>query len=162
MSSLSRQKEARRRRTERNRTAALYSIIAAVTVVLHCSASLCPTPQHTSSLTGLQWLRELLSGHPLRFYNMFGMHKHVFRHLVAERLCGIATVLSTTYLLVETNRGIGASGDPTSSSVDLCTTLTLRSDSACRKPVERTHIDCRNKSYMPTTSIFPRALPGTL
>ena len=38
--------------------------------------------QHTSKLTGQNWFDELLNGHSGRFYNQFGMHKHVFSALV--------------------------------------------------------------------------------
>ena len=41
-------------------------------------------PQNTSVLTGHAWVRELLAGHPRRFYNMLGMSKHVFRTLARE------------------------------------------------------------------------------
>jgi hypothetical protein len=39
---------------------------------------------NTSVLTGMAWLRELLTGHPVRFYDALGMPKHVFRKLVHE------------------------------------------------------------------------------
>ena len=39
---------------------------------------------HTSKLTGLAWVKELLAGHARRFYNMTGMAKHVFRRLLRE------------------------------------------------------------------------------
>ncbi|KAI0038021.1 hypothetical protein FA95DRAFT_1450074, partial [Auriscalpium vulgare] len=41
-------------------------------------------PQHTSILTGLGWMRELMAGHPESFYDAFGMTKPVFRQLVHE------------------------------------------------------------------------------
>jgi|ERR1700722_10655907 len=40
------------------------------------------TPMHTSILSGQQWMEELLDGHDGRFYNAFGMNKHVFLCLV--------------------------------------------------------------------------------
>lgn len=40
-------------------------------------------PQHTSGLTGQQWVQELLSGHEDRIFNEFGMRKRVFRELLA-------------------------------------------------------------------------------
>jgi hypothetical protein len=39
---------------------------------------------NTSVLTEMGWLRELLTGHPVRFYDAFGMPKHVFYKLVRE------------------------------------------------------------------------------
>ena len=39
-------------------------------------------PVHTSWLSGQQWLDELVSGHPRRFHNEMGLHKHVFMKLI--------------------------------------------------------------------------------
>ena len=41
-------------------------------------------PYNTSSLSGEQWLQELLCGHPDRFWTQLGVNKHVFRRLVVE------------------------------------------------------------------------------
>ena len=43
-----------------------------------------PVPYHTSILTGQGWVTELLEGHPERIWNELGVHKTVFRILVAE------------------------------------------------------------------------------
>jgi len=40
------------------------------------------TPYHTSALTGADWVRELLNGHPERIRNELGVHKHVFNGLI--------------------------------------------------------------------------------
>ena len=40
-------------------------------------------PQHTSILSGQDWINELIAGHDGRFYNEMGVHKHVFWALVA-------------------------------------------------------------------------------
>ena len=40
------------------------------------------TPVHTSRLSGQQWLDKLVNGHPQRFYNEMGLHKHVFKKLI--------------------------------------------------------------------------------
>jgi hypothetical protein len=61
-----------------------YLISAAAAVVSNWAPRFEKVPQHTSSLTGLAWLRELFQGHPIRFYNVFGMERHVFRQLVVE------------------------------------------------------------------------------
>jgi hypothetical protein len=47
--------------------------------------------QHTSKLTGQDWINELLQGHDTRFHNELGMHKHVFKRLVKmlARLAGV-------------------------------------------------------------------------
>ena len=42
------------------------------------------TPYHTSALTGVAWVCELLEGHPERIRNELGVHKHVFRKLIQE------------------------------------------------------------------------------
>jgi hypothetical protein len=42
------------------------------------------TPYHTSALTGVQWVCELLEGHPERIRNELGVHKHVFAQLIEE------------------------------------------------------------------------------
>ena len=39
--------------------------------------------QHTSTLSGWDWLNELIPGHDGRFYNEMRMHKHVFWHLLS-------------------------------------------------------------------------------
>jgi hypothetical protein len=41
-------------------------------------------PYHTSSLTGADWVLELLNGHPERIRNELGVHKHVFCGLIDE------------------------------------------------------------------------------
>jgi hypothetical protein len=40
-------------------------------------------PQHTSILSGQDWINELIAGHDGRFYNEMGMKKHVFRALLS-------------------------------------------------------------------------------
>lgn len=59
-------------------------VITAGVTVTALAATLFPTPMNTSILTGMGWLRELLCGHPTRFYDAFAMPKHVFRKLVKE------------------------------------------------------------------------------
>src|SRR5882762_3153095 len=46
--------------------------------------SLFTTPMNTSVLTGMAWLMELLTGHPIHLYDALGMLKHVFHKLVHE------------------------------------------------------------------------------
>jgi len=41
------------------------------------------TPYHTSALTGADWVRELLTGHPERIRSELGVHKEVFHDLIA-------------------------------------------------------------------------------
>jgi hypothetical protein len=40
------------------------------------------TPYHTSALSGADWVRELLDGHPERIRNELGVHKHVFEGII--------------------------------------------------------------------------------
>ena len=40
-------------------------------------------PQHTSILSGQDWINELIAGHNGRFYNEMGMNKHVFQALLS-------------------------------------------------------------------------------
>ena len=40
------------------------------------------TPYHTLALTGANWVRELLNGHPERIRNELGVHKHVLNGLI--------------------------------------------------------------------------------
>ena len=42
------------------------------------------TPYHTLALTGTDWVRELLNGHPEHIHNELGVHKHVFHSLIAS------------------------------------------------------------------------------
>ena len=65
-------------------TAFMVAIAAAVVSTTHITSLLFRTPMNTSVLTGVGWLQELLTGHPVRFYDAFGMLKHVFRKLVQE------------------------------------------------------------------------------
>lgn len=43
-----------------------------------------PIPYHTSKLTGLQWLEELIHGHPERIRDSLGVHREVFLYLVDQ------------------------------------------------------------------------------
>jgi hypothetical protein len=45
---------------------------------------ICTTPMNSSKLTGMGWVRELLTGHPIRFSDALAMPKHVYRKLVKE------------------------------------------------------------------------------
>jgi hypothetical protein len=63
------------------------------------------TPQHTSKLTGQQWMEELFEGHDRRFYNQMGMEKHVFRQLikVLQEKAGLG---DTKHVTIEEQLGI--------------------------------------------------------
>ena len=70
------------KRQRKNRLTAFMVATAAAAAISHMAPSLFPTPMNTSILTGMAWLRELLTSHPVRFYDVLGMPKHVFRKLV--------------------------------------------------------------------------------
>ena len=50
---------------------------------LACTARTEKRAQHTSRLSGEQWIQELLSGHEDRIFNEFGMRKSVFLKFLA-------------------------------------------------------------------------------
>ena len=52
----------------RKRCVGLATALVTGALAMHLYASLCKTPMHTSKLTGLAWVKELLAGHPRRFY----------------------------------------------------------------------------------------------
>jgi hypothetical protein len=56
--------------------------------------------QHTSRLSGEQWVQELLHGHNIRIHNELGMNKTVFIKLL-EVLRSDAGVLRTRYVSAE-------------------------------------------------------------
>ena len=63
-------------------------IIGATTIMAGCATVLAyasrfeKVAQHTSTLSGQQWVDELRGGHPERFKNEMGMSKHVFNKLL--------------------------------------------------------------------------------
>src|SRR6267154_1231200 len=72
------------KRKHQNQSVGLATALVAGALAMHMYSSLCKTLMHTSKLTGLAWVKELLAGHARRFYNMMGMAKHVFRRLLRE------------------------------------------------------------------------------
>ena len=59
---------------------------------------------HTSALSGADWVRELLDGHPERIRNELGVHKHVFHALVDElKLAGLK---NSKYVFLEEQAAI--------------------------------------------------------
>ena len=61
---------------------ALLAVTSAALAVNSIAPLLFPTPMNTSILTGIAWLKELLGGHSVYFYDAISMPKHVFRKLV--------------------------------------------------------------------------------
>ena len=62
----------------------LLAVTSAGLAVNSIAPLLFPTPMNTSILTGIAWLKELLAGHPVCFYDAISMPKHVFWKLVQE------------------------------------------------------------------------------
>jgi hypothetical protein len=62
---------------------ALFTFAAGAAALAYGLSLYDKTPYHTSALTGADWVRELLNGHPERIRNELGVHKHVFLGLVA-------------------------------------------------------------------------------
>ena len=60
---------------------------------------LCKEPYYASVLTGEGWVQELLAGHPERFRNQLGMHKHVFVELLTQ----LHSELSMYYIELDTD-----------------------------------------------------------
>jgi hypothetical protein len=58
------------------------AVVGAVTKFVALSISV--RPMNTSKLTGVNWVRELLTGHPIHFSDALAMPKHVYLKLVKE------------------------------------------------------------------------------
>jgi hypothetical protein len=59
---------------------------------------------HTSALSGADWVRELLDGHPERIRSELGVHNHVFNAIVDElKLAGLT---NSRYIFLEEQVGI--------------------------------------------------------
>jgi hypothetical protein len=72
------------KKKHQKRFTVFLAAVAAAISASHITRLLFPTPMNTSVLTRMGWLRELLTGHPVRFCDAFGMPKHVFHKLVQE------------------------------------------------------------------------------
>ena len=72
------------KKKHKKRVTTLMAATATAVITSYMASSLFPTPMNTSVLTGMTWLRELLTGHPVCFYDALAMPKHVFRKLVHE------------------------------------------------------------------------------
>ena len=60
----------------------LFAAIKCMGMYASCFNKTC---LHTLSLTGDQWVQELIDGHEERFYNKMGMHKAVFTQLLVMK-----------------------------------------------------------------------------
>lgn len=128
-------------------TASFSAVFAALTV--YCAAAgygsrFDKRPQHTSSLSGEQWVQELLHGHDRRIFNELGMRKEVFRHLV-EVLKRDAGVQDTRYVTAEeqlavflhfarcglSNRALQERFQRSGDTISKCTFFQLTSNHRC-------------------------------
>ena len=66
----------------KHRKLACMTILAAANATMSYASQFNKKLQHTSRLSGRQWVEELLAGHQKRFYNELGMQKYVFRRLL--------------------------------------------------------------------------------
>jgi hypothetical protein len=57
--------------------------ITAAAAITFATPLYAKTPYHTSALSGQDWVLELINGHPECICCELGVHKHVFRALVA-------------------------------------------------------------------------------
>ena len=72
------------RKNHRKKLIAVLAATAVAVVAKHVAPSICTIPMNTSKLTGMDWVRELLTGHPVRFSDALAMPKHVYWKLVKE------------------------------------------------------------------------------
>lgn len=68
----------------RRKLAAASASLAGHAVIQYADPLFNKTPMHTSILSGEGRMQELLNGHPVSFYNEFGMTINVFNHLLRE------------------------------------------------------------------------------
>jgi len=62
--------------------AGITAILGGYAAAIACASRFEKVPQHTSILSGQQWVDELREGHAGRFKNELGMSKHVFEKLL--------------------------------------------------------------------------------
>ncbi|THU85349.1 hypothetical protein K435DRAFT_564337, partial [Dendrothele bispora CBS 962.96] len=64
--------------------AAAASVVnyASLAAALYASEAYTHQPYHTSALSGMAWVNELIYGHPRRIYTELGVRLHVFICLV--------------------------------------------------------------------------------
>ena len=73
---------AKRKHRKKCITLLAATVVGAVTKSV--ASSISARPMNTSKLTGMDWVRELLTGHPIRFSDALAMPKHVYLKLVKE------------------------------------------------------------------------------
>ena len=55
--------------------------IVATAALIYADPLYNKVPYHTSTISGANWVWELLDGHPEHIFNELGVHKHVFAPL---------------------------------------------------------------------------------
>jgi hypothetical protein len=83
MSSTTGSKEDERRQIFLTQMAGLAITALAAATVVYASPLYNKTPYHNSALSGADWVRELIDGHPECIRCELGVHKHVFHALIA-------------------------------------------------------------------------------
>ncbi|THV04157.1 hypothetical protein K435DRAFT_569155, partial [Dendrothele bispora CBS 962.96] len=64
---------------------------ASLVAAFYGSESYTKQPYHTSALSGIAWVNELIHGHPKRIYTELGVRLHVFIcHVITLRQMGYA------------------------------------------------------------------------
>ena len=58
--------------------------IVATAAIIYTDPFYNKIPYHTTALSGVDWVCELLNGHPECIRNELGVHKHVFHSLIEE------------------------------------------------------------------------------
>ena len=99
---------------DRNQRIAGMVLLAATNATLSYVSCFEKLPQHTSRLSGQQWVDELITGHDVRFYNELGMQKFVFRRLLAvleqngqlSETCHVSTSEQLAIFLHYVQRGL--------------------------------------------------------
>ena len=99
---------------DRNQRIAGMVLLAATNATLSYVSRFEKLPQHTSRLSGQQWVDELIAGHDVRFYNELGMQKFVFRRLLAvleqngqlSETCHVSTSEQLAIFLHYVRRGL--------------------------------------------------------
>ena len=99
---------------DRNQRIAGMVLLAATNATLSYVSCFEKLPQHTSRLSGQQWVDELIAGHDVRFYNELGMQKFVFRRLLAvleqngqlSETCHVSTSEQLAIFLHYVQRGL--------------------------------------------------------
>ena len=73
-----------KQRCKQRRIALLSAVVGGAIVMQYMTPHLIESPMYDSKLSGEDWVKELLHGHPGWFHDSLGMSKHVFQKLVQE------------------------------------------------------------------------------